>query len=246
MSVGDRIKALREGRGLSTTDLSQLTGISQSTISKLENGKRKAEIALLEKIASALNVYVEYLTGASASSIIKSKLEELGMTQTELSKKAHVPLKFKEEDIVGDTVHVYRSINAYGEITGGKNKNARRKFVLTEMAKEVLEDQRALNVDSEYVFGDISLYAYSQRFIKYCKHNGIPHTTLYELRHTFISIAKTLSEGQIKPIVGHSQNMDTFGVYGHELDGELKETAQDINRIFANLLESDVKNECVL
>lgn len=57
------------------------------------------------------------------------------------------------------------------------------------------------------------------------------------MRHTFISIAKNLSEGQIKPIVGHSKNMDTFGVYGHEVNGELEKTATELSRLFDDILK---------
>ena len=56
------------------------------------------------------------------------------------------------------------------------------------------------------------------------------------MRHTFISIAKNLSEGQIRPLVGHSKNMDTFGIYGHELRGELQQTAQQIDSLFSQIL----------
>ena len=56
------------------------------------------------------------------------------------------------------------------------------------------------------------------------------------MRHTFISIAKNLSEGQIRPLVGHSKNMDTFGIYGHELRGELQPTAQQIDSLFSQIL----------
>ena len=46
---------------------------------------------------------------------------------------------------------------------------------------------------------------------------------LYELRHTFVSVVKTLPAGEVKGLVGHSQDMDTFGVYGHTLTGEAEE-----------------------
>ena len=36
---------------------------------------------------------------------------------------------------------------------------------------------------------------------------------------------KTLPEGLIRPLVGHSVNMDTYRVYGHELTGEKHKTA---------------------
>ena len=53
-----------------------------------------------------------------------------------------------------------------------------------------------------------------------CEYNGITVVTPYELRHTFVSIAKKLPEGMVKSIVGHSKSMDTFGVYGHAIKGE--------------------------
>ena len=57
--------------------------------------------------------------------------------------------------------------------------------------------------------------------------------TVYSLRHTFITIMKNvLPEQAIKDIVGHSVSMDTFGTYGHILDGEDRETAQVIDLTF--------------
>ena len=74
METKDRIRKFRKERCLSTTDLGRLSGISQSTISKIENGKRKIELETLSKIAKALGVSLEQLTGESASSIIEDRL----------------------------------------------------------------------------------------------------------------------------------------------------------------------------
>ena len=61
-----------------------------------------------------------------------------------------------------------------------------------------------------------------RRWEKYQDGNGIsPRITLYELRHTFFSMeAGELTDGQLKMLVGHSRNMDTFGVYRHEIKGQ--------------------------
>ncbi|WP_415692698.1 helix-turn-helix domain-containing protein [Gardnerella vaginalis] len=45
----------RERAGLTQAELSEKTGISQSDISRLENGSRNPTIALLNRIANALN-----------------------------------------------------------------------------------------------------------------------------------------------------------------------------------------------
>lgn len=89
MSIGNRIKEERNKKKLSTNDLSKLTKIPQSTISKLENGKRKADIETLEKIAEALNVSVHKLTGESASAIIEARLKEKGMTLEDIAVKTN-------------------------------------------------------------------------------------------------------------------------------------------------------------
>ena len=50
--------------------------------------------------------------------------------------------------------------------------------------------------------------------------------TLYEMRHTFVSIESgVLTDSQLKMLVGHSKNMDTAGVYRHELDGQREDLA---------------------
>jgi len=111
METKDRIRKFREKKGFSTTDLSNMTGISQSTISKIENGKRRIDLESLEKIADALDVSVDRLTGESASSIIEDRLEEIGITLEELAEKTNVSLywlknldsfiPFNEEDEYG-------------------------------------------------------------------------------------------------------------------------------------------------
>ncbi|CUU47023.1 helix-turn-helix domain-containing protein [Clostridium beijerinckii] len=58
MKPHEKLKLLRLNRNLTTYDVSELTGIPQSTISKMENGKRKIETDSLELLAKAFNVSV--------------------------------------------------------------------------------------------------------------------------------------------------------------------------------------------
>ena len=46
----------RQNAGLTQKELSKKTGISQADISRLENGSRNPSIALLQRIADALNL----------------------------------------------------------------------------------------------------------------------------------------------------------------------------------------------
>lgn len=49
-----RLKELREERGLSTTELARLAGVSRGYISLIENGQRQINARLLEALSKAL------------------------------------------------------------------------------------------------------------------------------------------------------------------------------------------------
>ena len=147
------------------------------------------------------------------------------------------------KDIQGGVVYVQRSVNVYGETTQGKNENAVRSFVLSDLARcELALQLQEYPSESGYVFPLPSPTAYRERWQKYCASNGMTKTTPYELRHTFVSVVKTLPVGEVKPLVGHSESMDTFGIYGHALQGEDTETAEKINRLFRKLLTDQPKD----
>ena len=63
-SVGPRLKRLRTRRGVTLTHLAAQTGISKSTLSRLETGQRKPSLELLLPLAQAHQVPLEELVGA--------------------------------------------------------------------------------------------------------------------------------------------------------------------------------------
>lgn len=62
--VGPRLRRLREQRGITLMALAAATGISKSTLSRLENGQRKATLELLLPLASEYRVPLDDLVGA--------------------------------------------------------------------------------------------------------------------------------------------------------------------------------------
>jgi transcriptional regulator with XRE-family HTH domain len=62
--VGPRLKRLRTQRGVTLTALSEATGISKSTLSRLEGGQRRPSLELLLPIAQAHRVPLDELVGA--------------------------------------------------------------------------------------------------------------------------------------------------------------------------------------
>lgn len=62
--VGPRLKRLRTQRSVTLTELAAATGISKSTLSRLESGQRKPSLELLLPIAQAHRIPLDELVGA--------------------------------------------------------------------------------------------------------------------------------------------------------------------------------------
>lgn len=62
--VGPRLRRLRTQRGVTLTQLAAATGISKSTLSRLESGQRKPSLELLLPIAQVHQVPLDELVGA--------------------------------------------------------------------------------------------------------------------------------------------------------------------------------------
>jgi transcriptional regulator with XRE-family HTH domain len=62
--VGPRLRDLRKQRGVTLADLTTATGISASTLSRLESGQRKPTLELLLPLARAHGVQLDELVGA--------------------------------------------------------------------------------------------------------------------------------------------------------------------------------------
>ena len=62
--VGARLRQIRTQRGATLAELSQRTGISKSTLSRLENGQRRPSLELLLPLAQAYRVPLDELVGA--------------------------------------------------------------------------------------------------------------------------------------------------------------------------------------
>lgn len=150
-------------------------------------------------------------------------------------------LGLQVSDIQGNSIRIRRAINSHGQITIGKNTNARREVPIGSTVRQILEDtierNNRLKLDTEWIFcspdGSIGSQSTMRKHWDSLKAERDLHGTVYGLRHTFISLMKNvLPEQQIKDIVGHSTSMDTFGTYGHIVDGESLKSAQIIDLTF--------------
>lgn len=82
MTMGEKIKDLRTEKGLTTKEVSQLTGISEAVYNGLENDvDRDTGYSRIIALAKFFDVPTDYLLGFTESRITKNiKLKELGLS----------------------------------------------------------------------------------------------------------------------------------------------------------------------
>ena len=69
MIFSERLRELRQNKGLSQSQLADALDISKSAISMYELGKREPDLEILETIADYFNVDINYLLGKESSSM---------------------------------------------------------------------------------------------------------------------------------------------------------------------------------
>src|SRR3712207_1429251 len=97
-TVGPRLRALRNDRGVTLAGLSETTGISVSTLSRLESGQRRATLELLLPLARAYQVPLDELVGAPATGdprVYARPVRRFGQTILPLSRQAGGMQAFK-------------------------------------------------------------------------------------------------------------------------------------------------------
>jgi transcriptional regulator with XRE-family HTH domain len=90
-AVGPRLRALRTEHGMTLTALSSATGISVSTLSRLESGGRKPTLELLLPLARTYQVPLDELVetpGASDPRVRQSPYEHEGVTMVPLTRQS--------------------------------------------------------------------------------------------------------------------------------------------------------------
>ena len=154
-------------------------------------------------------------------------------------------LGLKVSDIKGDRVYIRRGINARGHITEGKNENAKRMIPLGDLAsaiiRKTIDRNDEYNLRTEWIFcspdGSMGKQSSMRKHWDKLKRERSLPGTVYSLRHTFISLMKNvMPEQTIKDIVGHSVSMDTFGTYGHIIEGEQRQAAKVIDLTLGDIL----------
>lgn len=67
MKTGEKIRCLRAKQNLTAKELSKVLNISESSVSLIENGKRKPSLEIIIKVADYFKVTTDFLLGYSDS-----------------------------------------------------------------------------------------------------------------------------------------------------------------------------------
>jgi transcriptional regulator with XRE-family HTH domain len=97
--IGSRLRAIRQERQLTLADLATETGISESTLSRLESGRRRPNLDLLLPVARALRVSLDEIVNAPATGDPRVDIrpyEAWGRTIVPLSNRADGMQAFKQ------------------------------------------------------------------------------------------------------------------------------------------------------
>ena len=106
--------------------------------------------------------------------------------------------------------------------------------MMPDAALKELDAQRAMlraaGIISPYLFPDpdgerLFYRTFKNCWYRYRDYNGISPRTLYEMRHTWFSLNKQAPAELVKMMGGHGKDFDTFGVYGHALEGDAEKMA---------------------
>ena len=62
-SIGNRLRILREAKGMTQDDLAEAAGMNRVTIAKYETGRIEPKTKSLSRLAAALGVTTDYLIG---------------------------------------------------------------------------------------------------------------------------------------------------------------------------------------
>jgi len=97
-AVGPRLRALRQQHRITLAELSEATGISVSTLSRLESGQRRPTLEMLLPLARTHGVPIDELVGAPETGDPRVHLRPVirhGMTMIPLTRRAGGVQAFK-------------------------------------------------------------------------------------------------------------------------------------------------------
>lgn len=81
MGLAENIRKVRKKRGWSQSDLGEMIGSHLTHVNRIETGKHNPSLEVLKKIASALEVSIDYLVHGTEDDFQEVKIEDKNMAE---------------------------------------------------------------------------------------------------------------------------------------------------------------------
>ncbi|AEE97615.1 helix-turn-helix domain-containing protein [Mahella australiensis] len=143
MSVGERLKQLRQQRKLTLRDLSQKAGISISFLSDIENGRSNPSLKRLSELAEVLGTTVSYLLGEDEPNIVSDN-----NTAMEIANRLKELRKQRKWSVAETAEKLGLSEQYYHDLEEG---NRQPDIKLTKKLADIF------NVSADYLIGRINV-----------------------------------------------------------------------------------------
>ena len=158
-TVGERLKLLREGRGLSIQDLADLSNLDVYKIEQLEQGQIEPSLEQAEVLSDALNVSLRYFYEKSnGDTSLGSKIREVrikvGMTAAYLADKAGVTPGLISQIENNQTIPLLDTLERIGKCLG----HPASYFLLEQ--KDIEDLLASLNPEIRETLGDPQVQAF--------------------------------------------------------------------------------------
>lgn len=218
----NRIKTLREKRGISQKELAKMLHLAQSSISGYESGKKQPSPETMARIADIRGTKIE-VPVLLALWLCMSRSEILGLTWDDVDFTAHTLRveKSRVVDVDGKTV-----------IKPTKNRYRTRTLTLPEYIEKVLAKEKE-TATSEFIC-PMHPNTISKEFKKFCEKNGIRPLRFHDLRHSSASvmIALNIPFFYAQRRGGWASDNMLQKVYGHQLEAKRNEFDDRIDEFF--------------
>ena len=125
MTIGERIRNVRENKNYSQKELEKMAMLSEKSVSKYERGENNVPVDNLSKIADALNVSMDYLAGRVKFSTDYKKYENKYTPNTTIADllSALLSVDNSHRKLVIEFLNVFLKLNEVEKKSNKDSKN---------------------------------------------------------------------------------------------------------------------------
>lgn len=219
----ENLKYIRKIRNLSMKQLGEKVGVSESTISLYENGKRQPDHEMLKKLSSVLNVSIDFLLGINSPTKLNDKIAFLMNCNTfsirRLAKSMNTSEALVKEWIDGSTIPTATQIVLLAKLFGVASDYLLYdcNYVPSQFRNLSDKEWAALDIYQETkgeLVGKSLLYSDEDKedvypILKKIKaaHNGLPlsaESSLDELDRDLLSLTSSMNDDEKNAVLGYA------------------------------------------